>query len=518
MNKSIESQIEQINAEIKQKKELLKLFLNGEDYYEQKIKKLKTEFTEDQLTNLKEDDLKNKIEELSNHVQSLKKNKPMLTIYEDSEDEKSKIKLDDIQQFILSFFDANFNELKIGLLKNSNRLDHVCIFVIEDDRLSKLVTEKLSNNFQHHIQFTCGDDWIQNLLKVTSKNSLPFDFRLYESKKEQTLTKCETINNQIDQEAIPKQYSGQKEKVYGQLDIKNGSKSITCLDLLLSMRQLIREGYPLPIKGSPIMKTTKSNYKPVTEKSPLFSLDCEMCKTINGDLDVTRISLIDEQMNLLLDEYVKPELKIINYLTPFSGITEKTLANVTTTLKDIHEKLDKLLPEDAILIGHSLNCDLNSLRLCHPYIIDTSCIYNFTIYLNNKPSLKQLANYHLNKDIQSNESGHCSIEDAKTAMQLVHLKLSKDITFGDNCLINRYLRNENKLFKPTMTLSEYLKSKNQPDIKIFYDYLDIEQAPKFFLFLSKHLNKVIDKINWTLSLNDSICVLILKEKCMINLN
>lgn len=247
----------------------------------------------------------------------------------------------------------------------------------------------------------------------------------------------------------------------------------------------------------------------------MFALDCEMCKTANGRLDVTRISLVDEQLNVLLDELVRPELPIIDYLTEFSGITVDMLANVRTGLDEVHRRLDELLPEDAILIGHSLNCDLQSLRIAHPYIIDTSCIYNFTLYPNNKPKLRELAYHHLARHIQSAESGHCSVEDAKVAMELVQLKLSHDLTFGDNCLKNRH---SNKLFKPTMTLSEFLAYKDQGDVKIVYDFLDVDDLPRFISVTSKHMNRVVDKINWACSLANSICVVILRGRCLINLN
>lgn len=273
----------------------------------------------------------------------------------------------------------------------------------------------------------------------------------------------------------------------------------------------------MPIERCAIKKTTKTVYRPVTESSPMFALDCEMCKTENGRLDVARISLVDEQLNVLLDELVQPDLPIVDYLTEFSGITEAMLANVTTSLSQIHQWLDELLPEDAILIGHSLNCDLQSLRIGHPYIIDTSCIYNFTFFPNNKPKLRELAAHYLNRDIQSSESGHCPVEDAKVAMELVQLKLSHDITFGDNYLKNRQ-SNRGKLFKPTMTLSEFLSYKDQGDVKIVYDYLDLEQFPKFISVTSVHLNQVLDKIGWACSLLNSICVVMLKGRCLIKLN
>lgn len=153
--------------------------------------------------------------------------------------------------------------------------------------------------------------------------------------------------------------------------------------LLLSGWQMVEENFPLPIKG--LMKTkyagyvlTKDKYQDVTPFSKMFGIDCEMCKTTTGDLELTRVSVVDEQFNIFYDTLVKPQNKIVDYLTRFSGITHKMMKNIKTSLHDVQQDLRRLLPSDAILVGQSLGNDLHALKMMHPYVIDTR--YNFIIF------------------------------------------------------------------------------------------------------------------------------------------
>lgn len=43
---------------------------------------------------------------------------------------------------------------------------------------------------------------------------------------------------------------------------------------------------------------TKDMYVEATPRSPMFGLDCEMCRTTTGLLELTRISVVDEKMNV----------------------------------------------------------------------------------------------------------------------------------------------------------------------------------------------------------------------------
>ncbi|XP_039630551.1 RNA exonuclease 5-like [Polypterus senegalus] len=185
---------------------------------------------------------------------------------------------------------------------------------------------------------------------------------------------------------------------------------------LLSKKEMKKNDYPMD--GYPDYKdyVTTNCTGPVTDDSPLFGLDCEMCATDKG-MKLTRVSLVDNNGQCIMDELVKPKEKIVDYLTKFSGVTEALLEPITTTLQDVQKQLKKLLPSNAVLVGHSLNFDLQALEMTHPYILDTSLLFirNF----GRKFKLKFLAGAVLGWRIQCEaRTGHDPCEDAMAALGL----------------------------------------------------------------------------------------------------
>lgn len=212
--------------------------------------------------------------------------------------------------------------------------------------------------------------------------------------------------------------------------------------LLMSALQLIDEGYPVPLRGELSNRykdfvLTKDVYKEVTATSPMFALDCEMCRTSAGVNELTRISIINEKHESLYETLVCPQHKIVDYLTQYSGITPEMMKNVTKTLSQVQEDVRRILPADAILVGQSLHSDLMAMRMMHPYIIDTSVIFNITGDRRRKSKLQTLASEFLGEAIQANPLGHDSIEDCSASLKLTKLKLNRGIEFGDAVLTNR---------------------------------------------------------------------------------
>lgn len=161
--------------------------------------------------------------------------------------------------------------------------------------------------------------------------------------------------------------------------------------------------------------------KPVQQnQKKIYAIDCEMVGIgIDGTGNmVARVSIVNENGNIVMDKYVKPQEKVINYRTRVSGIRPKDLES-GEDFKTIQREVSVLI-KNAIIVGHSIKHDLDVLYLTHPKNLtrDTSCYtYIRNTYSNGRtPSLKNLAKVILNREIQSAE--HNSIEDAWATMQI----------------------------------------------------------------------------------------------------
>ncbi|KAK4515473.1 Upstream stimulatory factor 1 [Mucor velutinosus] len=211
--------------------------------------------------------------------------------------------------------------------------------------------------------------------------------------------------------------------------------------LIMTKEELQMEDFPIPMSLDPysVLEDGWVDTLPGAGLTPkrLVALDCEMCKTVNG-YAVTRVALVDRDNNQLINELVKPSEEITDYVTHISGVDEKSLIGISTTLADIQKKIQKYVDGDTILVGHGLVNDMKCLKMRHPYIIDTAIIYHHKNGPPYKPSLRDLTVRYLKRTIQirdedkkpGEDKGHDPCEDAIASLELLERKLRYGINYG----------------------------------------------------------------------------------------
>ncbi|ESO06160.1 hypothetical protein HELRODRAFT_106036 [Helobdella robusta] len=158
----------------------------------------------------------------------------------------------------------------------------------------------------------------------------------------------------------------------------------------------------------------------------VFALDCEMVYTTVG-CELARVTVVNQDLKAVIDDLVKPDNKVVDYNSRFSGIDERDLEKVTTSLSDLQKKLLSLFNDRTILIGHSLDNDMIALKLIHGKIVDTSVVFPHKSGPPYKRALRNLSTEILKKIIQDGVNGHNSKEDADTCMELILHKVKEDI-------------------------------------------------------------------------------------------
>lgn len=155
----------------------------------------------------------------------------------------------------------------------------------------------------------------------------------------------------------------------------------------------------------------------------LVAIDCEMVMTASGPA-LARVSAVSADGDVLYDTLVRPDEEVTDYVTKYSGITAEMLDPVEVTLGDVHRKLREIVHADTVLVGHSLESDLNALRFIHGRVVDTAILFTHPRGWPHRQSLAQLARMYLDRDM-GREHGHDSIMDARTAMDLALLKFER---------------------------------------------------------------------------------------------
>lgn len=177
---------------------------------------------------------------------------------------------------------------------------------------------------------------------------------------------------------------------------------------------------------------------PEEEKKKYLALDCEMVGigTDGKKSALARVSIVDWDLNVVLDSFVKVPIRVTDFRTHVSGVEPKHIKDKNAMDVERCRKVVAELFKGKIIVGHALTNDFKALMLNHPKaeIRDTSKFRPFQRFANGKwraRKLRDIVKENL-KDRSTFQSGeHDSVQDASATMevfQLVRAQWEKEIT------------------------------------------------------------------------------------------
>ncbi|KAH9712090.1 Small RNA degrading nuclease 3 [Citrus sinensis] len=128
----------------------------------------------------------------------------------------------------------------------------------------------------------------------------------------------------------------------------------------------------------------------------MYAVDCEMVLCEDGSEGLVRLCVVDRNLKVTIDELVKPEKAVADYRSEITGLTADDLVGVTCSLAEIQKRMKKLLSNGTILVGHSLNNDLEGPEGYHKARLSV-----------------------LGYEIRKKGTPHNCLDDASAAMKLV---------------------------------------------------------------------------------------------------
>ncbi|ODN84088.1 hypothetical protein L202_00105 [Cryptococcus amylolentus CBS 6039] len=159
----------------------------------------------------------------------------------------------------------------------------------------------------------------------------------------------------------------------------------------------------------------------------VVAMDCEMINTTAG-LSLGRVTIVDENGNILLDELVRQSVPILDVNTRFSGISPGQLDSALMDLPAVRSAACMFIGPETVIVGHGLENDLRALRLLHDKMIDTAIVFPHDKGPPFRRALRDIVKEKLGYFIQDRTSdlGHSSAVDAKATLDALKWKVRDD--------------------------------------------------------------------------------------------
>lgn len=173
--------------------------------------------------------------------------------------------------------------------------------------------------------------------------------------------------------------------------------------------------------------------RPARRLCQAIAIDCEMVGVKQGRQALAFLGAVDFLTGeVLLSRFVVPSEEVVDWRSQFSGVSEPIMTAAHrsgaafASWREARDKLWEFMDDSTILVGHSLNYDLEVLGICHERIVDTAVLTSEAVFpatASTKPlprmwSLKTLAKDLLDVEIQNPDRGHSALEDAYAARDL----------------------------------------------------------------------------------------------------
>ncbi|KAB8256461.1 ribonuclease H-like domain-containing protein [Aspergillus pseudonomiae] len=209
-----------------------------------------------------------------------------------------------------------------------------------------------------------------------------------------------------------------------------------------SPARLQRQGYTMPSvaqgdQSSPKKATVARKYFLETPVLNLYGtrraivIDCEMVQVRRWQREVAFLSAVDFLTGeVLINNYVRPTGKVTDWTTRISGITPAAMAEAVARGQALNgwqsarQELYKYIDAQTILIGHSLNSDLDVLGIYHSRVVDSvilasEAVFGYSAAFKRLYSLKTLSEAFLKLHIQSDHHPHVCLEDTLATRDVV---------------------------------------------------------------------------------------------------
>lgn len=183
---------------------------------------------------------------------------------------------------------------------------------------------------------------------------------------------------------------------------------------VVKAKKIIFKKLEVSKKSSKLTSLTPED-KTFKGETTIVAIDCEMVLCTDTQKHLARLTIVNYNRVVLIDEYVKPELPVKNYISHITNIDAFKLSHAKS-YEEIKPRVEAIL-KGRMIIGHTIESDLGLLGIDIPLKVVRD-ISLFSLFMNGKyrRSLKELSEEHIGIQIQSGI--HSSVEDARATLEL----------------------------------------------------------------------------------------------------